>query len=150
MEELSWVSHPAKARKTAAIITLFLIFLIMWMVYSMTQSLVMIFFALLLFNAALSSFFFPTRFTITEEKVIIKYMFTSQEKDMSMFRSFYPDKRGVLLSPFTRPSRLENFRGVYVRYDGNKDEVDAFVKEIFDKRKAELLDEKPQEEGSDG
>lgn len=69
---------------------------------------------------------------------------------MSMFRSFYPDKRGVLLSPFTRPSRLENFRGVYVRYDGNKDEVDAFVKEIFDKRKAELLDEKPQEEGSDG
>ena len=148
MESLSWVSHPAKLRKVAAAITLLLIIAIMVVVYNITQSWVMLVFAYLLFNAALSSFYFPTRFEVSQEKVKIKYTFTSQEKDMSMFRSYYTDKRGVLLSPFSRPNRLENFRGVYLRYHNNKDEVDAFIKTIFDERMAEA--EKEQESQSDG
>ena len=42
---------------------------------------------------------------------------------------YYVDKSGVLLSPFIRPSRLENFRGLYVRFAGNKDEVMRIVSE---------------------
>ncbi len=112
----------------------------------MTESLLMIVFALLLFNAALYGFFFPTTYEVTPENVKIKYMFTSQEKEMSMFRSYYPDKRGVLLSPFSRPSRLENFRGIYLRYHDNKDEVDAFIKDLFEKRRAEKEQEEKEQE----
>ena len=46
-----------------------------------------------------------------------------------MFRSFYTDKNGVLLSPFIAPSRLENFRGLYITFDNNRDAVLDFVKE---------------------
>jgi hypothetical protein len=45
------------------------------------------------------------------------------------FRSYYPDRNGVLLSPFVRPSRLENFRGFYLRFDGQSEDVLRVVKE---------------------
>jgi hypothetical protein len=35
----------------------------------------------------------------------------------------------VLLSPFAEPSRLENFRGLYVMFEGNRDAVTKFVQE---------------------
>jgi len=108
METLSWVSHPARIRRTA-----------------------------LIFTATLSTFFFPTKYEISKNKVKIKYLVNKVEKDIKSFRSYYPDKNGVLLSPFPRPSRLENFRGVYVRYHQNKAEVDAFIKKIFEERENE-------------
>jgi hypothetical protein len=49
-------------------------------------------------------------------------------KDWSQFRSCYPDKNGILLSPFAHPSRLENFRGLYLMFEGNRDAVTACVK----------------------
>ena len=49
-------------------------------------------------------------------------------KPWSDFRSFYADRNGVLLSPFARPSRLENFRGVYVRFgDSKRHEILDFI-----------------------
>jgi len=138
METLSWISHPAKIRKQAAAITIVFILIIMILVYLLTFSKVMVILTVVIFTGALSTFFFPTKYELSAEKVKIKYLFTSVEKEMSMFRSYYPDRRGVLLSPFTRPSRLENFRGVYIRYHQNKEQVDAFVKELFDKRAANV------------
>jgi len=57
----------------------------------------------------------------------VKFLFSQKEKDWTFYRSFYVDKNGVLLSPFERPSRLENFRGVYIRFHQNKDRVVEFV-----------------------
>jgi hypothetical protein len=71
---------------------------------------------------------------VTAEKVKVRYLFTTVQKDMSSFRSYFPDKNGVLLSPFVGPSRLENFRGIYLRYHLNKAEVDEFMKHLFESR----------------
>jgi hypothetical protein len=137
MDSLSWISHPAIIRKKATVATLIFIGIILAIVYYMTTSILMVLLALVIFSGALSTYFFPTRYEISPEKIKIKYIFTKVEKDMSMFRSYYPDKRGVLLSPFTRPSRLENFRGIYLRYHDNKDEVDSFVRKIFKEKKSD-------------
>lgn len=137
MESLAWVSHPAAIRRKAAILTLLLIGVMLVVVYFIAHSILMVLLAMLIFSGALSTFFFPTKYQIDSEKVRIKYLFTAVEKELGMFRSFYPDKHGVLLSPFTRPSRLENFRGLYLRYHGNKDQVDSFVKKIFEERQNE-------------
>lgn len=136
MESLNWVAHPAAVRRKAAILTLLLFWIILLVVYYLSHSVLMVLVAVLIFSGALSTFFFPTRYEINKEKVRIKYLVNSVEKELSMFRSFYPDKNGVLLSPFTRPSRLENFRGIYLRYHQNKTEVDDFVKRIFEERQS--------------
>lgn len=137
METLSWVSHPARIRRTASLLVLVFMHAVFIMVYLITSSILMITLAALIFTATLSTFFFPTKYEISKNRVRIKCLVNKVNKDMNSFRSYYPDKNGVLLSPFPKPSRLENFRGVYVRYHQNKAEVDAFIKKIFEERENE-------------
>jgi len=137
METLSWVSHPARIRRTASLLVLVFMHAVFAIVYLITSSILMVTLAAVIFTATLSTFFFPTKYEISKNKVKIKYLVNKVEKDIKSFRSYYPDKNGVLLSPFPRPSRLENFRGVYVRYHQNKAEVDAFIKKIFEERENE-------------
>ena len=136
-EVLSWVSHPARARRKTAIFVLLFMHACFIVVYSVSQSIYMVSLAGLVFMVSLSTFFFATRYEISKEKVKVKYLFKSVEKEMKQFRSFYPDRHGLLLSPFPRPSRLENFRGLFIRYHLNKPEVDAFVKKLFEDRQSD-------------
>jgi hypothetical protein len=53
------------------------------------------------------------------------------EKKYADFRSFYYDKKGIMLSPFLKPSRLDGFRGQSLRFSKTKtekEEVIAFLK----------------------
>ncbi len=134
METLSWISHPARIRRTAAILVLLFMHAVFVVVYLATDSFFMVILAGVIFMGTLSTFFFPTRYEISKDRIKVKYLVNKVEKEMRHFRSFYPDKNGVLLSPFTRPSRLENFRGLYVRYHLNKEEVDSFITKIFEER----------------
>ncbi len=125
---LSWVSLPAKSRPTAAILVgLFLVVLVI-VVYMMTFSAMFTAIAAVILWGSLSQFYVRTNFELTERFARVKYIVNKVEREWSQFRSYYPDKNGVLLSPFARPSRLENFRGLYIRFAGNKDEVLAIVK----------------------
>ncbi len=125
---LKWSTHPVKKRATiSALVVLFL--LVVWLVvYFTTTSLLLTGLAVVIMLSSLSSFFLPTRYELNQDEVRIYYLMGKREREWSAFRSFYVDKNGVLLSPFLKPSRLENFRGIYVRFDRNKDQVVDFVK----------------------
>jgi len=137
MENLTWVAHPARIRKMATVLVSLFLIVIFVLVYLISQSILMIGLAIFIFAGALSTYFFPTRYELSHDKVKVKYLFSAVVKELKNYRSYYPDKNGVLLSPFPRPSRLENFRGIFLRYHNNKSEVDAFVKEIFEARSSE-------------
>lgn len=130
---LHWSTHPVK-KKTLVSVLVILFLLIIWtLVFLTTQSLFFTTLSVLILLGSLSSFFLPTYYELDEKKIKIIFFLTTREKEWGMFRSFYVDKNGVLLSPFERPSRLENFRGVYVRFNQNKDQVVDFVKSKMQK-----------------
>ncbi len=118
----------------AAVLVTIIMSLILLMVYYFSdKSIFMVVIGAFIFFISLSSFFLPTTFTIDENKVMIKYQYTVKERNLSAFRSFFPEERGILLSPYLSPSRLENFRGFYLRYGkSNKIEVDEYVKKLFE------------------
>jgi len=58
----------------------------------------------------------------------VKTLITRFERPWNTYRSHWPDRNGVLLSPFPRRSRLENFRGLFVRFENNREDVVAFVR----------------------
>jgi len=93
--------------------------------------------SILILLGALCPFFLPTDYELTSDKVKVRFFFSQKEKEWSFYRSFYVDKNGVLLSPFERPSRLENFRGIYIRFDRNKDQVVKFVSSKVNKKEDE-------------
>lgn len=140
MESLSWNSHPARERPLAAVLVVIFIFLLTAVIYKiMDNSIFMASMGCAILFVSLSSFFLPTTFTVDEKMVRIKYTFSSKERNFSAFRRQYPGARGVLLSPFLSPSRLENFRGFYLRYGkNNKAEVDQFLSYLLERQRAAI------------
>lgn len=125
---LEWSCHPVKRRPLYSLaITLFVLFVIA-MVYSTTKSVFLGLIAFIIMFVSLAKFYFPTHYRLSDKGVTVKTTTQTLSKLWSDYRSFYPDKNGILLSPFSEPSRLENFRGLFIMFNENKVEVTEFVK----------------------
>lgn len=126
--ELRWRCHPSRRSVMRTVLVLSfllgLLFFISW--YTGSAGLGVIFTVLMFFS--LSAYFFPTWYTLTDGGISVHTLVTKMKRPWSVYRSHWPDRNGVLLSPFPSRSRLENFRGIFIRYEGNRDEVLAFVK----------------------
>jgi hypothetical protein len=83
--------------------------------------------SVLILFTSLHSYFMRTMYRMDGNGVVIKTSVTRTVKSWSDFKRFYVDKRGVTLSPFAKPSRLEPFRSIRLLYGGNRDDVVAFV-----------------------
>jgi len=125
---LEWKCHPATNKPWVTIGVIVFTLVISMLVFAATDSKGFSFLALLVMFASLAKFYFPTKYRMTDEKISIKTTTQTLHKEWGIYRSFYPDKNGVLLSPFARPTRMENFRGLYVMFSGNREEVISFVK----------------------
>ena len=133
MDSLQWKSHPARERPLATFFVMIFILIILYFVYEVSEEPLMVAVAALIFLIALTTFFFPTTYSVDDRKVSIKYLFTLKERNLSAFRSVFPGQRGVLLSPYMGPTRLENFRGFYLRYGkDNKEQVDKILTELME------------------
>ena len=123
VELLAWTTHPIKKRPVASILVTLFILVIPFIVLSITSSRIFGFLSLVVLFASVAKFYFPTYFTLTDTEVIIKSSTQTIKKKWSEFRSYYPDKNGIQLSPFVDKSRLENFRGLYIIFDDNAEDV---------------------------
>lgn len=125
---LAWRSHPlqrAGARRGLAIGVTIGIPLALLFLYGPFYALL----AVAILGGSLASFFLPTHYVLYAGGLEARFLGVNRRFTWDQFRSYYPDKNGVLLSPFTRPSRLENFRGFYLRFDGCRDEILRIVSE---------------------
>ncbi len=126
--ELEWTVHPMKRHRWVTILVTIFIFVVSAVVLYTTESRWFAVFAMVVMMLSLAKFYFPTHYKLDDEGVFIRTTTQKLHKPWSQYRSCYADKNGVLLSPFAEPSRMENFRGLYVMFWNNKDEVTAFVK----------------------
>ncbi len=130
--QIEWVSFPAveNLRKTT-IATIFIIGLstLLYFLYGPIYG----FLSILFLGFSLLPYYTPTTYRLNEDGIEVKKVFYTIKKSWSNFRSFYPDKNGVLLSPFPIPTRLENFRGIYIRFRGNGEGVLSVVESMMDR-----------------
>lgn len=128
---MTWISHPCREYKKKTICLLTFLILIFSGIYFSFGGF-WFFIALILVGGAILPYFLPTTYTLNDEQIQIKGLITNKKKKWGEFNSFYPDKNGILLSPFKEPSRLENFRGLYIRFNNNKGEVTEYIsKKIY-------------------
>ena len=125
---LEWKCHPATRKPWITLGVSVFILIISMLVFAATDSKGFSFLSLLVMFASLAKYYFPTKYRMTDKKISIKTTTQTMHKEWEIYRSFYPDKNGILLSPFARPTRMENFRGLYVMFSNNRDEVLEFVK----------------------
>ena len=115
-EKLSWTVHPfVENWKRSTLLLLFLIS-ILAIIYFSFKSVIFLLISAILLIGPLYKYFLPFHYCCGIECIVVMACCYKLRRPWSDFRSFYVDKNGVLLSPFAKPTRLENFRGVYVRF----------------------------------
>ena len=131
MESLSWTSWPMLRSPVRAVMAVAFLVMMAWTIQTWFDTTYFTVVAVVLVWGQVAGFFLPTRFTLTETSVAVRGLVSRREKGWSEFRSYYVDREGLLLSPFTERSRLERFRGVSLQFHGNRDEVVAFVERVM-------------------
>ena len=79
-------------------------------------------------TVSLSRYFFPTRYVLDGEGVSSEHLGLKQRRSWAKFRRADEYREGIFLCPSVRPGRLDSFRGVFVRFDQNREEVVRFVR----------------------
>jgi hypothetical protein len=122
---LRWQVHIAKEQPHRFVgVILFIIAMaflaFLWFGGNVFPAIVMAF----VFCGALSDFFLPITFTLTKSHASASTLLGKRIMAWKDVKRCYLDDSGVKLSPLRRQSRLEAYRGVYLRFgDKNKDEV---------------------------
>lgn len=127
--QYTWTVHPLRDNWKRTTLLLIFLALLFFAVYLSFQSISVTILSAVCLVCSLHRYFVPARYEIYDDRVVVISFSRRSIKLWSDFRSFYADRNGVLLSPFARPSRLENFRGVYVRFGRSKrDEILDYIR----------------------
>jgi hypothetical protein len=85
--------------------------------------------ALLILWGSLGPYFVKTRFVIDSEGVEVDSPFLKRRRRWGEFKSYYVDRHGATLSPFSGRSPLEAYRSVRVLFGDREAQVRARVRE---------------------
>ena len=113
---LSWTVHPLVENWRKSVLLGLFLALLLFGIYFGFQSIYVAVLSAIFLIGSLYKYFLPFHHQFEADKFVITSCCYRLEHPWEKFRSFYVDANGVLLSPFAHPTRLENFRGVYVRF----------------------------------
>lgn len=145
MEKLSWTVHraretPAKTRVAAGILLLVIGFSF-WRFGALLGVV-----AIVVLAAALHAYFLPITFTFDKDGVTVDKRVFSYKYPWDRFRRYFRTTGGVVLSPFSRRTFLDNFRGVHLLLPEDPAEVLAYLDRQFAPREGDhrlKLDDDP-------
>lgn len=78
---------------------------------------------LALLSLSVLPYYSRTHYRLDREGVVARGLIGTYRRPWSEIRAYFPHADGVLLSPLAKPSRLAYTRGIFVRFDNNRDEV---------------------------
>lgn len=86
-------------------------------------------FSMVVLTIAMSRYFFPTHYAIDTTGINTVHLGLRRSIPWGDFRRVDEHRDGVFLSPLVRPGRLDSFRGIFLRYHQNREEVIYFVRQ---------------------
>jgi len=122
-----WRVHLARRRPTQAAAAVAVITAACLAAGFGFQSLLLGILAAALLIASISDYLFPLTFTLTAEAAEARGPLHRRRLAWTNVRRVSRDDLGVKLSPLPQPSRLDAFRGIYLWFADNADDVMAFV-----------------------
>lgn len=113
---LSWTVHPVVENPKKSVLLLLFLTIVLSIIYVSFKSIVLLFLSACLLIGPLYKYFLPYNYQCELDILTVSTCCSNTNRSWDTFRSSYVDKSGILLSPFSKPTRLENFRGIYVRF----------------------------------
>ena len=128
-DALRWESHPLRREKPAK--SILLVVLLVAAAVAAAVGFEHWFygvFSLGALTASLSRYFFATRYVLDGAGISSEHLGLKQRRSWAEFRRADEHRDGIFLRPSLRSSRLDSFRGVFLRFDQNREEVAHFVR----------------------
>lgn len=125
--ELTWSVFPFKEDIRRSVIVVLVIAVAGAVVYVAFKDVFLAVLSVGILFASLHTYFTRTVYRLDSEGIEIKTTLAKTARKWSYFKRFHADRKGITLSPFSKPSRLEPFRSTRLLYGGNKDDVVEFV-----------------------
>jgi len=86
---------------------------------------------------SLSDFFFPIKFVLSEQGARESCLWPRRFIQWDEVRQVFVDEKGLKLSPLEGESRLEAYRGLYLRFADNAELVEETVRRLWEKAQAD-------------
>lgn len=129
---LAWKVHLLREEPAKVLLVVPAVVLSLLISYAISRSLLLPAVTLFLLTSAFSEYLFPIRYEIGPQGASAKSLFSRNQIAWDRVKKCYLDDDGVKLSPLARPSRLEAYRGVYLRFGDRRDEVIQAVRMMKD------------------
>ncbi|MBC8313094.1 MAG: hypothetical protein H8E33_02460 [Candidatus Cloacimonetes bacterium] len=131
--QISWTSFPLIENPLQSFLLLAFFILVVLFVFEITKNIFWIFISLFFLISSLFSYFIPTTYKFYDKFLQIQYLFFSRDRKHSEFKCFYADKKGVMLSTFSRPRKLDRFRGQSIRFSKKQEEREKVLQFLDEK-----------------
>lgn len=134
---LKWKSWPFVERPRTSIALLLFLILLALLLWHITviiwEAPLFYYIGMILVLTNLLPWFIPTEYELDHTGIQVKYLFIKITRNYADFGCFYQDKRGIMLSTFKMPRRLDPFRGQSLRFSGSRAEVEALNAILLEK-----------------
>jgi len=131
---LEWTHHPWKATPLKMIALWIINLGITAIVYfSFPEKLFALLAFLVLFGSTMS-IYLPIRYRFTPEGVTVFFLGVPSFRPWKHYHQAYVHENGVFLTSMPRPSRLDPFRGHFLKYAGNREAVVNYVRRFISKK----------------
>ncbi len=124
---LQWTIHLARRQPARALAALVIVAAGAWAAAVAFRGLWAGILAAALLVAAIGDFLFPVSYILDAEGARARGLVMRRQMAWGRVRRVVRDGLGVKLSPLPRPSRLEAYRGIYLWFENNADEVMEFI-----------------------
>lgn len=124
---LHWKTHLARKNPAKTVVVLMAAVtggLLGWL---LSGALWMAFLGFLVILTSLADFLLPIHYTLDEQGAKSRCGFIGSEIRWENVKRVIEGDDGIKLSPLEKSSRLAPFRGVFLRYNGNKQEIIATI-----------------------
>lgn len=118
-----WRVHPLRERPGVAALVIAFLFLLHGAIYWFLGHWWYVGVAAAVLLPSLAPFFLPVEYTLHPRYIAVRTPFRRFAKSWEAFQRCEIGPKGLFLSPFPTPSRLDNFRGLYVRFGRHREEV---------------------------
>ena len=129
---LTWKVHLIRENPVKVLLIAPVLLISLLVCYVFTHSPIFMAVTLALLASSLADFLFPVRYEINERGASSKTLLGRTFMEWDRVKKYYLDDHGIKLSTLPRPGRLEAYRGLYLRFGGNQDEVIGVVRRMRD------------------
>jgi hypothetical protein len=113
VDDLIWTIHRAKETPAKTWLSLgFIAVFVFFTAWTLGPPLAVL--ALVVFFAALNSYFLPVTYKLTSKGIEIDKRVYTARYEWKQFRRWFQTTGGIVISPFSKKNYLDNFRGVHL------------------------------------